>query len=274
MHAFTTLVLVLFVAAGGYYLYQHGSALKTYIGDQMDSGQFLTIEPHYTATQIMSAHQRALITSDKQSFQEPTLKFYPYLLLQVSYSNIGHKPVEGILLWSQSDGELVSDTKIWSTTKGFADLIANKAKASDYKIVKALAANQGTMSREQLRTYLSVSSQTADAWIQQAYQKHLIGQQGDRYVLTQKSIEIEVQPQTKISQRLGIKPYSHTHRKAKRFSANDIEKAIRHAFGSDLNVRSAREVYLPVYNISVVNRNGTVRSTTWNALSGQPLKRG
>lgn len=272
MRIITLTVLVLFIAAGGYYLYHHGEDLKGYIGDQMDSGQFLTIEPRYTAAQIMSSHHHDLISSSEQSFQEPALKFYPYLLLEISYSSADNKPVEGVLLWSQTDGELITDTENWATTKGFESLINNSADTGDYKIVKALAANQGAMTRDQLQTYLSVSTQTVDDWIQQARQKHFIAQRGNQYTLTQKNVDIDVPPQTKINQWLSTKPYSHAYREPKRFSTDDIEEAIHNAFGGNLNIRSAKEVYLPIYSIGVANRDGTVSTTVWNALNGQPLK--
>lgn len=272
MRIITLTVLVLFVFAGGYYLYHHGEDLQSYIGDQMDSGQFLTIEPRYSAAQIMSAHHNDLIVSAEQTFQEPALKFYPYLLLEISYSSTDHKPVEGMLLWSQTDGELITDTETWSATKGFEELISNKADAADYKIVKALTANQGAMTRDQLETYLSISPHTADDWIQQARQKHFITQRGNQYILVQKNIDIDVPPQTKINQWLSTKPYSHAYREPKKFSITDIEEAIHNAFGNNLNIRSAKEVYLPIYNIGVVNRDGSVRATAWNALNGQPLK--
>ena len=271
MRIITILLLVFFVAAGAIYLYHHGEDLKGYIGDQMDSGEFLTIEPRFSASQIISAHTNDLITSAEQSLQEPGLKFYPYLLVEISYKNADHKPLDGILLWSLSDGELITDTETWTTTHGFEEMIAHDADAGDYKIVKALAANQGAMTRDQLQSYLSLSSRTVDDWIQKTRQKHLITQRGNQYALAQKNLEIDVKPQTKINQWLNTKPYSHAHREPARFSSTEIEKAIHSAFGGNITIRYAREVYLPIYNISIIHSDGTVRTTAWNALNGQPL---
>ena len=272
MRVITLLLLVLFIGGGGYYLYHHGEDLKAYIGSQIDSEQFLTIEPHFSASQIMAAHQADLITAAGQSYQPPGLKFYPFLLLEISYSAPDHKPVDTVLLWSLADGELITDTDSWSSTQGFEDLISHDATAGDYKIVKALAANQGTMTRDQLQTFLSVSPHTIDDWIQDARQKQLISQRGNQFTLTQKNLNIDVQPLTRINQWLSTKPYSHAQREPSRFSAMEIEKAIHSAFGNNLTIRSAMEVYLPIYNIGVATRDGTVRTTAWNALNGQPLK--
>jgi len=220
----------------------------------------------------MSTNKKDLITSSDQSFQEPALKFYPYLLVEIGYSS-SDRPAEGVLLWSQTDGELITDTENWATTLGFENLISHNATGSDYKIIKALAANQGAMKREQLQTYLSISPHTADDWIQSAREKRLISQRGNQYVLTQKDMNIDVQPQTKINQWLSTKPYSHAYREPTRFDTNAIKNAIHNAFGNELSIHCIREVYLPIYNIGVVYPDGTVRTTAWNALNGQPLKR-
>jgi hypothetical protein len=58
---------------------------------------------------------------------------------------------------------------------------------------------------------------------------------------------------------------------AKRYSKSDIEKNAKAVFGADFTIRNSKEVFLPVYSIEVLNPDGSVLTTYWNALSGQRM---
>ena len=81
--------------------------------DFLHSKQFKTLEVRYSAEAIMDAHKRELLKDNEQVFLEPSLKFHPYLLMEVKYTANQDKTGEGVILWSLVDGEMVINTNFW-----------------------------------------------------------------------------------------------------------------------------------------------------------------
>ena len=187
------------------------------------------------------------------TLQEPRLKFYPYLLMDVKYSSPEKKTREGVLLWGMADGEIVINTETWETTHGFRDCLDADACRNDFKVLQALATSKGYLSREELLTKLHVEPEVLEEWVDGAIDKHLIVQKGNNYYLHFEEPVLSILPQSKISQPLVTKPYNQALREPKKYSASQIEKSAKAAFGSDFTIRSTKEVFLPVYNIDVLN---------------------
>jgi hypothetical protein len=61
---------------------------------------------------------------------------------------------------------------------------------------------------------------------------------------------------------------------ARKYSPSQIEKITQAAFGPGFTIRKTNEIYLPIYAISVLNPDGTIFTTYWNALNGKKLPLG
>src|SRR5262245_39020061 len=103
-------VLVLASAAGGYLAWNRNPELRNLVANYLQNGEFITLEARFTAEQIMEQHRAELLGDGGHTYLEPSLKFHPYLLMDVKYS-LDHKTREGIILWSLVDGEMVLDTE-------------------------------------------------------------------------------------------------------------------------------------------------------------------
>jgi hypothetical protein len=265
------LVVLVSTTVGGWWLWNYHMPFRNFIADYVENGEFLTLEARYTPQQIMDSHKKELLATDQHTFDEPELKFHPYVLLEVKYTTPDKKSREGMMLWSLVDGEMVLNSDAWDKTHGFEDAIKAKATAQDFKILNALAKNNGSLSRDQMQKELHLEREVFDPWIESARQKHLVTVRGDLIQLHFQDPKILVTPQTKISQWLVTKPYNHAQRVKAKYDPKDIENITRAAFGNDFTIRSSTLVFLPVYSIDVLNPDGSVLTSYWNALNGQRI---
>lgn len=256
---------------GGLWLWHHNDPFRNFVAEYIDNGEFLTLEARYTPEQIMEAHRNELIVDNQHTFDEPSLKFHPYLLLEVKYSTPDRKSREGVILWSMVDGEMVLNTETWDKTHGFEDTIRANASRNDFKILNILAKNNGIATKDQVQKELHLDPDVFEPWIDSAKQKHLIIQKGNVLQLHFENPKILVTPQTKINQWLVTKPYNHAQRVSAKYSQNQIEKNSQAAFGSDFTIRNMNIVFLPVYGIDVLNPDGSILTTFWNALNGKRI---
>jgi len=265
------LLLVIVAATLAYVFFGHKDDVSDLVSQYVENGEFLTLEARYTPQQIMESRKKELLLSSKHSFQEPSLKFYPYLLMEVKYLGDGKKTKEGVTLWSLTDGEMVLNTETWDTTHGFEDAINASATKEDFKVINAIAKAGGSMTKEQLQKELKLESESITPWIESAKQKQLIIQKGAELQLHFENPKLNVSPQTKLTQALVTKPYQAALKASKRYSKSQIERNAKAAFGQDFTVRNTTEVFLPVYSIEVLNPDGSLLTTYWNALNGQRI---
>ncbi len=260
------------VLLSGWYTWNYNSQFRNFIAEYVDNGEFLTLEARFTPQQIMDTHQQELLVDEHRTFQEPELKFHPYLLLEVKYSSPEKKTKEGVVLWSLLDGEMVINTESWEKTHGFQDAIRAQATRNEFKILNSLAKANGTMTKEQLRKELHLETEVFNPWLDSARQKHLITVKGDTVQLHFQNPKLLVTPHTKINQWLVSKPYNHAQRVKPNFSQSDIEAISLAAFGSEFTIRNATEVFLPIYSIEVLNPDGSIMTSFWNALNGKRIQ--
>lgn len=272
MKRFFLLVMLIGSATGGWWLWNYHMPFRNFIADYVENGEFLTLEARFTPQQLMESHKADLLATNQHSFDEPELKFHPYLLLEVKYSTSDKKTREGIMLWSLLDGEMVLNSDGWDKTHGFEDAIKAKATAQDFKILNALAKNNGTLSRDQMHKELHLEREIFDPWVESARLKHLVIVRGDLIQLHFQDPKILVTPQTKLSHALVTKPYNHAQRVKAKYDQRDIENITHAAFGQDFTIRTATLVFLPVYSIDVLNPDGSILTSYWNALSGQRIQ--
>lgn len=266
MRQISLCVLFIALGVGGYLFFtQDGAAVKQYVG----SGEVTTLEARYTAAQIVEANRGKLRIDAQHTLEEPYLRLYPYLLMEVKYNLADKKTREAVLLWGMTDGEIVINTDSWETTHGFKDALDVGANRNDLKLLFALDDNNGVMSREELLKKLHVEPDQLENWVASARQKQLIVQKGNNYYLHFESPKLNVIPQTKITQALVTLSSKQAVRIPKRYSVAQIEKMAKAAFGTDFTIRSAKELFLPVYSLDISNPDGSLLTTEWNALTGQ-----
>jgi hypothetical protein len=246
--------------------------LKSKVEEILHTGSFNTLEIHYTASQIMDANRKSLLKDNRHKYLESSMKFYPYLLLEVKYAMSEKKTREGVILWDLTDGEMVIDTKQWEKTHGFGDCINANMDRHEFKVINILAAKGGMADRETLSKTLHVENDVLDAWIESCRRKKLIVQAGNRYRLHLENPHLKILPYTKLDERLVTKPQRQADRIASRYSFSQIEKVTRSAFGNEFAIRKTTDIYLPVHCIVVQNPDGSIHTSHWNALNGKQLQ--
>lgn len=267
--------IILFAGLGisAWWTWNNNSNVRDFVQQVLDNRDILTLETRFSPEQIIAANFNKLARDSQHSIQEPAVRFYPYLLMDVKYTGNDRRTYEGLLLWSLVDGEIVLDTENWETTHGFADCINSRACREDLIIMQAIASTpRGEISREELLKKLAIDPEQFEELMASAKDKHLVTQQGPLFTLHFENPKIHIQPQTRIAQPLVTKSYSHALRARNFFSPSQLEKMARVAFGNDFTIRSSREIYLPVYSIEVLNPDGSILTTYWNALSGRQMK--
>lgn len=265
--------LLIFALGCGWWLWREQTVvdnLKDRLLAYVDNQDISTLESKFTPEQIMEARRAELIGQDKRTWQEAVYKYYPYLLLDVKYTE-DQKSREGVLLWGLVNGEMVLNTETWETTHGFKDCLECQANRNDFKIMQILARNQGSASIETLQKELHVERETLEPWIESVKQKHLVVQKGLILQLHFENPKLLVLPQTQIKQQLVSKPSSNAQKTARNYSRNQILEIAKAAFGDNFKVRSEQEVYLPVYGLQVLNPDGSTSSSDWNAITGQRI---
>ncbi|MGC1878702.1 MAG: hypothetical protein WA347_08880 [Rhabdochlamydiaceae bacterium] len=246
--------------------------VKSKVEEILNTGSFNTLEIRYTATQIMDANRKRLLKDNRHKYLEPSMKFYPYLLLEVKYTVSGKKTKEGVVLWDLIDGEMVIDTKQWEKTHGFGDCINANTDQYEFKIINTLVYKGGSADRETLSKALHVENDILDAWIESCRRKKLIVQTGNRYRLHLENPNLKIIPKTKLDDRLVTKSQRNSERISNRYSLSQIEKMTRAAFGNEFAIRKNSSIYLPVHCIVVQNPDGSLHTSLWNALNGKQLQ--
>lgn len=245
--------------------------VKEMVQSYVENGEFLTLEERFTADQIMEKHRAELLPDAQYVFLEPRLKFYPYLLMEVKYTQGNGRPKEGVILWGMVDGEMVIDTDTWEKTHGYEDAINAGATRSDFLLINTLAKYRGMLPVARLQKELDVDDATMRSMLNSAKSKYLIVEKNNEVFLHFQNPYFDVSPQTRVNQWLVTKPYNHAQRASERYSKRQIEKTAKASFGHDFAVRSSKRVFLPVYSIEVQNPDGSIFTSTWNALNGQRI---
>jgi len=271
MRNITILVACLLIGLGTFWSWIYFPGFRSRIEDFLSSSTFQTLEVRYSAETIMDAHRKELLKDGDHVFLEPTLKFVPYLLMEVKYNRTMDKTGEGVILWGLVDGEMVINTSTWEKTHGFTDCIASNASRQEFKIINALASRGGSWDREGLSKFLNIENHILDSWIDSCRNKSLIVQSGNVYRLHLQNPKLQVIPETRLEQWLVTKATKHAQRVKKRYRAAQIESTAKAAFGNEFAIRKTTEIFLPVYSITVQNPDGSQMTSYWNALNGKRL---
>ncbi len=264
----------LFLLSGGSWWLWHSSAFSNWRDlafQYIDNRDISTLEARFLPNQLLEMHRQELLGNDKRTLQNTVLKYYPYLLLDVKYTDNG-KTKEGVLLWGMNDGEMVLNTETWQTTHGFSDCLECDASRSDFKLMHALARRNGTATIEELQKDLQIERDVLAGWIQEAKKKHLVMQKGAVLQLHFENPKLLVSPETKVKQYVVTKPLGEGEKVGKTFSRSQIIALTQTAFGNEFKIRSETEIFLPVYSMEILNPDGSVQVSEWNALTGERIQ--
>lgn len=263
---------------GAYWLWNHNAQAriimteaKEFVETQLHSGNFHTLEERFTPERIMEMHEKDLLKSSRHEFLPAFKHFYPYLLMEVKYTQKNGSTKEGMILWGLADGEMVLNTADWKTTHGFEDCINAKATRDDFKIINSLAVHGGRLDREGLLKSLPLDHEILDSWIDSCRAKKLIIRKGNAYLLHFEKPLLNVDPVTHIDQALVTKPFKGSVRYQERYYDEQVKQVAIHKFGNNFAIRQSSKVYLPVYGIQVQNPDGSILTSYWNALTGKQM---
>ena len=271
MRFLSTLFIFGALGYGAYYLNTTQPELKHKALEMINTGTFHTLEARFTAKQIMEKERLTLLKDSEHRFSEPSLRFHPYLLMEVKFTNPHFQTEEGIILWDLIDGEMVVDARSWKKTHGFADCINAGADHYEYKILATIAQNGGKADRESLMSSLNLETHLLEAWVERARKKKLVVQHGNHYRVHLHEPLVHVPPSTFIAAPLVTKSSKHSERLGRRYTPSQVKKAAEAAFGSDFAIRTTRDVFLPIYSITVQNPDGSLHTSHWNALNGKQI---
>ena len=264
-------LLILGLGVGGWLAWNYSFQWKDILLQYVENGEVLTLESHYTPEQIMASHRAELIgNNSKRVYQDASLVYYPHLLLDVKFTEDKNSK-EGTLLWGLTDGELVLNTDTWETTRGFKDCLECRANRYDFKILQALAKNKGPLTFEGLQNELHIERELLEIWIEEAKSKHLIIQKGNSVQMHFENPKILVTPRSLIKQHFVSKPITGGQRVVKTYSRGQMIELTKALFGSDLKIRNEQEIFLPVFSINVLNPDGSMHTSEWNAVTGQRI---
>ncbi len=271
MRILSTLFSFAILGGGLWWVDGHYPALKHIALEKLNSGKVASFEVKYTAKQIIDKNKSDLVKTSKHKCQSQELKFAPYLLMEVKYSKNATQTGEGVILWDLTDGEMILSAKTWEKTHGYGDCITAHASPFDFSILNGLAKKGGTSDESSLLKSTQLDQDLLGNALEACKRKKLIVQAGSRIRLHMENAKLATEPETDISLALVTTSNAGGERLSKRFSAAQIKKNATNAFGSDFAIKNATEIFLPFYAITIENPDGTLQTTFWNAVTGNPL---
>ncbi|WP_213318779.1 hypothetical protein [Chlamydiifrater volucris] len=236
------------------------------------SEQIFIIERSYSPEQV--------IENLKYKNQDLYLEqcFFPYVLLKARYqkevpSRSGdYEILEGVLLWSLVNGEVVLDTETWNCSQGFRECLISKADRHDMLIMQTLISMGGSMNREQLIERLASKNFHVAKSIKSCHRKKLIFVQGDRVGIPFRKFQPLTNCMTTMNRSLVslMKPKGSIMI-AEKHSEDDIRSLASKVFGKNFYVIDTKKVFVPAYRITTKGTDGSQRTEFINAINGRKL---
>ncbi|WP_213358129.1 hypothetical protein [Chlamydiifrater phoenicopteri] len=237
------------------------------------SEQIFIIERSYSPEQV--------IENFKNRNQDLYLEqcFFPYLLLKARYQrenpsrNGDYEILEGALLWSLVNGEVVMDTETWNCSQGFRECLISKADKHDMLIMQTLIALGGSANKEYLIERLSTRNFHVAKSIKNCHRKKLIFVQGDRVGIPFRKFQPLNNCMMTMNRSLVslIKPKGAIMI-SERHSEDDVRSLASKVFGKNFYVIDMQKVFVPAYKITTKGIDGSQRIEYINAINGKRLE--
>lgn len=262
---------LLFFAAcgiGGFWAYRHADMIRGMTIDKAFDDTIETFETVISPDDLL-AKQGRLLSTKQHTFGPVALLFSPHLLIQGKYSPDGRSSHPASMLWDLTDGELVLDTNSFDHTQGFADCLSSQVNADDFRILHLLTRG-GPSSKESIIHDLGIDDAIVCDRLESLRRRHLIIINNDIVRIHVESPLLKIDPITSVT-----RPFVHRQvpnrgsLMSTRYSRQELESLVKAAFGPDLAIRSSRLIYVPIYEVTVNNPDGSIRKTYWNAVSSQ-----
>ena len=270
MKKFVLVLVVLVLFGGGYYAYLHRDEVEHLLPTSNREETVDTFETAVSPEELLAAHSQTLLPTKQHTFGSSTLHLAPHLLLQMKYSPDGRTTIATSMLWDMIDGELVLDTNSFDHTQGFADCITSQANADDFHILHLLT-KKGALSKDQLAQELGTDSDVVCDRVDALRKRHLVIVANDIVRVHVESPLLKVDPLTTITRPFVQRKIIHKEELQATYTKGENEKLVKAAFGQDVAIRSSRIIFVPIYEIQVLNPDSSVRRTFWNAISGKEL---
>jgi hypothetical protein len=272
MRLLFTLISLAAGTYGYFWLVDKNPDVKERVEELIDFRTTTALETRFDSAQVMETHNKKLLKEKGARFLEPSLRYFPHLLLEVKYCDSKRRTKEGYILWDLTDGEMVLNTKSWDKTHGFADCILTSANSGELKLLHLIADQGGSCEVSALSKKCEVELPVLEILLKSCIKKNLIASMGEnKYRLHLENPNLVVNPETKLHEHLTTCSLRRVERAQKNFSRSQVERLIKLAFGEGFSVRTATEIYLPVHRIVIQKADGSIRTAHYNALTGKEL---
>ena len=263
-----TLALIGFTA---FVCYEKQDELINYAHSFKKESTIYTLETQFSPEEISTLHQKTLLKDSNCSIAKTSTLFLPHLLLDVKYVNQQKNTEEGRVLFSLVSGEMILDTKTFETTHGFEDCLIAQATEEDFRLLHLLEQQGGYMAREELARRLSLDAEDLSFRLDGLRKKHLIAVKGDTVRIHFHNSRLNIVPQTKMAQPIVMKQVEPAQQLSSRYSKEKIRKIVKAAFGQDFALRKEIELFIPVIEIQVSMKDGSIHTTYWSGLTGKQI---
>lgn len=257
---------------GGWYAWEHYDDIAVQVSQLQKEDTILTFEATVTPDEIMQKHQKELLRDDAHSFGKTSIKYLPFLLLDVKYPRDDRKTEEGKVIWNLENGEMVLDTATFESTHGFEDCINANARDEDFRLMQVLHKRGGSLSKEALCQELGMESEPLFERLEALRKKHLVTIRGDMVRIHLSTPLLKVLPETKVSHHFVTKEAPKEDLFPARYSKGQVKQTAKAAFGPDFAIRAEYSLFVPVLKIDIQNPDGSVLSTYWNGCTGKRIE--
>lgn len=204
------------------------------------------------------------------------LIFVPHMLMHVRFSEEASRrssvSKEGDILWSLVSGEMVLNTGTWACSKGFKECLMLKADKQDVQVIQALAGLGGAATRETLTHALSLKNIRAEKVIKDCQKKKLIFAQDNQISSHFQQLHPIKGCTTSLhTSPVWLKKPRGSSLCSPQYSEERIQGLANMIFGSNFLIVNTMNVYVPVYRVSLVGPDSSVRVEHINAVTGKPF---
>lgn len=232
-----------------------------------------TLEIRFTMDQVLQNASKDLIKTKNHILLDPSLAYVPYLWMDVKFADKERGMTrESTLLWDLEDGEMVLNTANWEKSHGYEECLEAQVESSDFTLINAIAGGGGMLTRQELASHTGMEEKNLLKALERCVKKRLILEREGTLRLHLANPRLAKYPSTEMHEEFMASPSNQAQKMQKRFSAKQIETFVAKAFGEDFFIRHSKEVFIPVYTISIQNPDGSIFTTRWNALSGERIR--